>query len=267
MPRLLSLAHLSVLECTPPQVVACAAAAGFDAVGLRLSPARPSEACHPIIGNAAMRRETLSRLADGGVAVLDVEVIWLQSDMDLSAHDSMFETAACLGARRVIATCADPDEGRVADHVALLCDRASPFGLSIDLEFIRWTELRSLAAALRVIGLASRDNLGVLVDCLHAARAGVTATEISSVDRSRIGYFQLCDAPRDPPLDGDFAHEARFDRLPPGGGGLPLRAMVAALPPGVPCSVETPMAGELGAMAPLERARLLFDATRRVLGT
>ena len=38
-PRALSLSALTVLELSPPQMVRCAADAGYDYVGLRLLPA------------------------------------------------------------------------------------------------------------------------------------------------------------------------------------------------------------------------------------
>ncbi|HEY5308601.1 MAG TPA: sugar phosphate isomerase/epimerase, partial [Casimicrobiaceae bacterium] len=39
MSRILSLAALTVLELSPPDMVSCAAAAGYTHVGLRLLPA------------------------------------------------------------------------------------------------------------------------------------------------------------------------------------------------------------------------------------
>jgi hypothetical protein len=43
MPRPISLAALTVLELTPPEMVGCAAEAGFSHVGIRLLPATPTE--------------------------------------------------------------------------------------------------------------------------------------------------------------------------------------------------------------------------------
>jgi sugar phosphate isomerase/epimerase len=265
MTRTLSLAHLSVLDLSPPQVVATAAAAGFDAVGLRLMPARDGEAAHPVIGDTPMRRETLARLTDTGVCVLDIEVIWLRPDTKAAAFEPMFESGARLGARRVLAVCGDPDEVRAAATLAQLCELARPFEPSIDVEFIRWTEMKTLDAALRILDMAACPNSGVLVDCLHAVRAGVTPAAVAAIDRHRVGYFQLCDAPATAPASGDLAHEARFDRLPPGEGRLPLAEFVRALPPDTPASVEVPMSGRWGMLPTLEGAQMLRAAARRVL--
>lgn len=263
MTRILSLAHLSILDAVPPDVVSAAAAAGFDAVNLRLVPARDGEAQHPMIGDTPMRRETLARLRDTGVTVNDVEVVWLRPDTRADAYAGMFETAARLGARRVIAAGGDPDEARTTATFAAICDAARPHGLSIDLEFMRWAQVKSLAAALRIVTAAGCGNAGILVDCLHAARAGTAIGEIAALPPSRIGFVQLCDAPVEPPADLVF--EARSDRLPPGEGGLPLDAMLRGFAADVPISVEVPMTGPLGALPPAERAALLHAAARKVL--
>jgi sugar phosphate isomerase/epimerase len=261
MRRTLSLAALSVIECALPDLVEVAAQAGFDAVGLRLLPARPTDVRHPIVGDTPMRRETLKRLTDTGTSVLDIEVIWLQPDMAITDYEAMFETGAVFGARRVLVASGDPDESRMADNLAGLCDLALPYNLSLDIEFIKWTPLSSLEMALRVLSKADRANAGVLIDCLHAARAGVTPDMMAKIDRNLLGYAQLCDAPETAP--DDLAHEARFERSPPGDGGLPLRDVLNALPPDLPLSIETPFL--MPGASPLERARLLCEATRRVL--
>jgi len=69
--RELSLAHLSVLDATPPELVTVAAAAGFRKIGIRLS-ATPSVGVPPddMLGDTPVLRETLARLADTGVSVV-----------------------------------------------------------------------------------------------------------------------------------------------------------------------------------------------------
>ncbi|HXU56367.1 MAG TPA: sugar phosphate isomerase/epimerase, partial [Casimicrobiaceae bacterium] len=64
MTRPLSLAALTVLELTPPDMVTCAAAAGFSHVGIRLLPATPSEPRYDIVGDTPLLRELERRLAD-----------------------------------------------------------------------------------------------------------------------------------------------------------------------------------------------------------
>jgi hypothetical protein len=49
----------------------------------------------------------------------------------------------------------------------------------------------------------------------------------------------------------EMIRQARFDRLPPGEGGLNLRGLLAATPGDLPMSLEVPMTRKL---PPLERA-------------
>jgi hypothetical protein len=59
--------------------------------------------------------------------------------------------------------------------------------------------------------------------------------------------------------------EARFLRQLPGDGELPLAALLGAVPPGTPISVEVPHAWLQASMSPLEFAIATFRATARVL--
>src|SRR5437870_5685505 len=74
--RPISLAHLTVLDATPPELVTVAADAGFRSIGIRLT-ATPSVGVPPydILGDGPLLRETLRRLADTGVSVLDTEFL------------------------------------------------------------------------------------------------------------------------------------------------------------------------------------------------
>jgi len=68
--RQISLAHLTVLDTTPPELVSVAAAAGFRTIGIRLT-ATPSVGVPPydILSDGPILRETLLRLGDTGVSV------------------------------------------------------------------------------------------------------------------------------------------------------------------------------------------------------
>jgi len=76
--RIFSLASLTVLELSPPAMVDVAARAGYSHVGLRLEPATPEEHHFPLVADAGLRRQTLARLRDSGVRVLDVEILRLK---------------------------------------------------------------------------------------------------------------------------------------------------------------------------------------------
>lgn len=263
---LLSLAHMCVLELAPPDMVSCAADAGFSGINLRLSPARDTDPVYPVIGDTPMRRETLQRLDDTGIKVLDVEVLWMRPDTKPGMYAGVFETAARLGARQVLAAGLDPDFARATDTYASFCTEAQPYGLNVNLEFMVFSEVKTLARAQQLVKDAAQPNGGILVDALHIHRCGSPLASIAGVDPALLRYMQLCDAPAEVPATMDeLRFEARHNRLPPGEGGLPLRELMAALPQLIDISVETPLGGERGRLPAAQRAEILFESSRRFL--
>jgi hypothetical protein len=65
--RVFSLAALTVLELSPPDMVEVAARAGYSHVGLRLEPATAQEQHFALMADAGLRRQTHQRLSDTGV--------------------------------------------------------------------------------------------------------------------------------------------------------------------------------------------------------
>ena len=73
--RKFSLAHLTILEAPPPELIRIAARTGYDFVGLRLIPlGLPGEVAYAPHDDAVMRRDIKAAIDDTGVKVLDVEL-------------------------------------------------------------------------------------------------------------------------------------------------------------------------------------------------
>ena len=267
MTRTISLAPLTILELAPPDMVTCAAQAGYCHLGLRLHPVMPNlDASYPIIGDTPMVREVLRRLGDGGLKILDVEFIRLTPDTRVADHVPMLETAARLGARHVLAGGNDPDEQRLAQRFGELCDAAVPFGLTANLEPIPLFELRTLAQAGRVLAAADRPNSGIVIDPIHFYRGGDSFEDIARVPRKWLHYMQLCDAPAERPADAaGLQFQARYERMIPGEGGLDLAGLLRALPRDLPIAVEVPMTSLARTVGAVERARRLLAATQALL--
>jgi sugar phosphate isomerase/epimerase len=267
--RPISLAHLTVLDTTPPELVSVAAAAGFRTVGIRLT-ATPSVGVPPydMLHDGPVLRETLRRLDDTGVSVLDTEFLRFEPDIEVGVPDGFLEVSARLGARNVLVMSAEPDEARTLDRFGALCDAAATFGLQVALEFAIYTGVRTLADAASVVARAKRPNASVLIDALHFSRSGGLPAHVAAVDRALFRYAQLCDAGPDMPRPDDapgLIREARTGRLLPGEGVLPLRDLVAALPPTLPLAIEAPCGATAGLPA-LERARRAHRALSALLG-
>ena len=267
MTRTISLAPLTILELAPPDMVTCAAQAGYNHLGLRLHPVLPNlDASYPIIGDTPMVREVLRRLGDGGLKILDVEFIRLTPDTRVADYVPMLETAARLGAKHVLAGGNDPDEQRLAQRFGELCDAAVPFGLTANLEPIPLFELRTLAQAGRVLAAADRPNSGIVIDPIHFARGGDSFEDIARIPRKWLHYMQFCDAPAERPADAaGLQFQARYERMIPGEGGLDLPGLLRALPRDLPIAVEVPMTSLARTVGAVERARRLLAATQALL--
>jgi sugar phosphate isomerase/epimerase len=231
--RLLGLEHLTLLGVAPPEFVTLAATAGFGAVGLRIAPATSDEPVWPMTPGSVMLAETARHCAQDGITVLAVEAIRLGPDEQ--DHEPVLQAGAELKARYVNALCDDPDLSRLADSFAALTAQAEPYGIRPLVEFMAYRPVRTVKDAVAVVGDSAG---GLLIDALHVTRCGVPLAELAAVDPALIAYLQLCDAPLAPPPDQ--LHEARAARLLPGRGELPLRELIAALPPGIPVAVEAP---------------------------
>jgi sugar phosphate isomerase/epimerase len=263
-PRL-SLAALSVLHLPPPDMVTCAADAGYGAIGLRLLPATNDEPAYPdFVGDTPLVRDVERRLHETGVRVLDVEILRLKSDTDVLSYVPALETAARLGARNALVAGNDAVESRLIARFAALCELGAPLGISFDLEPMPWTDVRDFAQALRIVTESRQPNAAVLVDAIHFDRAGDDPAEIRRAPPDRLRYVQLCDAPAERPRDTDtLLRQARTARLMPGDGGLDLCGILRALPRHLPVSLEVPMpqlARDIGAVAFARRLRAKAEA-------
>ena len=267
MEPLFSLAHLTVLDLPPPEVIRVAAEAGCRAAGLRLLPVAPGAAAYPLQDDPQAMRETLARAAETGVAIADLEIAMLWPETRIASFLPFLEAGARLGARHVLVAGYDPDEARLTATFAAFCEAAAPFGLTGDLEFMPWTEVPDLAAAIRVVRGAAQPNGGVLVDALHFDRSGSRLADLATVPRDWLNYWQLCDAPAERPTTTEgLIHTARAARLFPGEGGLDLLPLVRAMPADLTVSLEIPTLELAKTVGPVERVRHALSAAREVIG-
>lgn len=261
---LLSLAHFTVIDADPLALIDAGAAAGFDAVGLRIVPPPGAAPIVPVVGDAAMQRAIKARLAATGMKILDTEAIWLLPETDISSLATVLDTSVELGATRLIVCSNDGERSRTLENLARLCEASNQRGLRVMLEFLPYTEIRSLAEAHAVLEEIKPANAGILVDALHLSRSGGSPADLASYDPALFSLVHLCDAPAEPPSFEGLRAEARGGRLYPGEGGLWLEQFVRAFPEDAAFAIEAPTS-RYAALPPVERAKKAGDASRALL--
>lgn len=263
--NLIALSPPTLPETPPIEYVEAAAAAGYDAVGLRLAPS-PLFPFHPVVGNAPLIRELKLILASSGLGVLDILTFYLQPATDLDAFVPALELGAELGARYALVAGDDPDWARLRNRMARFCDVAAPFGISAALEFAVIRPLATLAQALRLLSEIGRKNGVLCLDPLNFVRGGGSAAFLRGLEPRLFPYAQISDgvlAPGEPDLS-KLGRMTPNERRMPGDGVLPLRQILDALPAGLPLSVEIPMPPTVKLPAH-EWARATAESTRRFL--
>jgi sugar phosphate isomerase/epimerase len=270
--------HLTMLDVSPPELVTIAREAGFDSVSPRVAASTSGEEPWPMTAGSPMLEETVRRLDDTGIRVLAVEVVRIGPGTKREDYEHTLEEGAQLGARYVTVNSDDPEIERVSDTFAALTADAVPYGLRPLIEPIIYTWVSNLDEAIHIAEHSGGG--GVLLDTLHFQRYGGRLEQLRSLDHDLLSYVQLCDAPLAPPsglprlrklprgqsTDGtDLQLESRAMRLLPGEGGLPLAEFLAALPEGIPVSVEAPVLSLWETLTPGELARRARDAVANVV--
>jgi sugar phosphate isomerase/epimerase len=267
----LCIANLSLADAGPIDLIDAAAAAGFDSVNVWLTPPpglalfavrRPDVPA--VIGDPAQVGAIRRRLAATGVSIYAASSGWLGAQFDLALIRPLLSTVAELGGRSVAVVGWDPERARLVDHLGRCCSEARAFELQIGLEFMPYSAVPTLDDAAGILAELRAPNARLIVDALHLARSGGMPADLARVAPEAIGSLQLCDAPVAAPPRERLREESVNGRLYPGEGELPLAALLAALPPGVPVEVETPVLRD-AQLALLERARRCGDAARRFL--
>lgn len=266
MTREYSLAHLTVLNLEPPEMVDIAARTGYRYVGLRLNRVTPAEVLYPLITDRALMKETKAHLADTGVGVWDVECARMGPDTEPESLVGLLEAGAELGALHVLTQLPDPEFDRATDHFGRLCDLAKPLGLGVDLEFVTWTETPDLTRAVDVLNAVNRPNAGILVDTLHFDRSNCSIAELRRLPPEWFRYAHVCDAPAEKPTTTEeLIYAARSDRLFPGDGGIDVRGILACLPRDIPYALEIPGDSLVAKVGLEEYARRALQASQQHL--
>src|SRR5207253_350674 len=114
-----------------------------------------TEPPYPMLGDTSMLRETLARLRDTGLRVLDVEVLRLRPESHPDEALRILDAGARLSAQFVLVIANDPEEGRLVERFAAVCAAASARGLGAALEFMVFSSVKTLADAVGILDRAA----------------------------------------------------------------------------------------------------------------
>jgi sugar phosphate isomerase/epimerase len=247
-------------EFGPVETIRAAAAGGWDMVGLWVDPKSWTD---------DTTASVCAALAETGLSVIDVEVIWIQPGPLDPGHLRILDVGLAVGAANALVVSSDPDTSATVEKFAALCAHVAGRPLRVALEFGYFSEVKTIHAANAILDTVDHPSAALLVDTLHLIRSGSTAADIAATPRHRLTYAQICDAPAfgpDPSDTSAILEEARWDRLQVGEGEFDVAGMIAALPPGVPLSVEMrSRALEKSWPDPTARSRITADVTRAFL--
>jgi sugar phosphate isomerase/epimerase len=261
-----SLAHLTSLQCSPPQLIEIAARAGYEFVGLRPIPVGAhDEPLHPFATDRALFSRTKAALAATGVRLLDIEVARIIKEAQPQDYLPAIEAAAQLGGKHVLSSAWCDDRPYIQDFFAELCALARQFGLTVDLEFVTWSGIRTLNEAADLVRASQCDNAGIVVDTLHFDRCHADVATLGPLPRDWFHFVQISDAPAKYSNEREeLIRIGRGARLYLGEGGIDVAAILRRLP-AVPLSVEIPNTAKLAALGAEQYARLCIETARSYL--
>ena len=121
--------------------------------------------------------------------MLDVEILRLKPDTLVANFEALLAVGADFGASELLVAGNDPDEQRLTDNFAALCDLAAPYGLHPHLEFMPWTDAKDLTQATRIVENAGRANGCVLVDAQGEVVGEGPPEEIAKIAKSYTGKY------------------------------------------------------------------------------
>lgn len=248
MPRKFSLAYLTIPGTNPMDQIRIAKEAGYDYVSLRTIPMHlPGEPEFLLDKDPQLFQDTKQALKEYDIPLMDIELARVRPDLDIDEYEPAFEKAAELGGTDVLGSVWTRDKAYYTEQVGKIAGMAKKYGLNYNVEFLPWAGVRNLQEAITLVDAVGADNLYVMVDTLHAGRAGVTGAELARTDPKYFHFIHLADGPAGP--DGDpvldnirdelMIHTAREGRLYAGEGAMDIAGMIGGMPE-IPVSIELP---------------------------
>jgi sugar phosphate isomerase/epimerase len=204
-------------------VLAAAAGAGFRGVALDWFSLRAAESAGADAAGIAERARAL------GLVFTDLSALGLGPDAgsDDAVSRSMARRCAVLGIPLCVLVLRVPPSPAVYDRISRSADVFAAAGVRLALEFVPYTEVRTLDEARAVCEQVGYERCGLLVDTWHLARGGGSPAELADLGPDELACVQVADAAPSP--GADLGVESRQGRLLPGDGVVDFPAVATAL--------------------------------------
>ena len=170
-----SLAYLTIPGTQPVDQIRIAKEAGYDFVSLRTIPMHlPGEPEFLLHKDQKLFEAVQWALKEYDIPLMDIELARVRPDLEISEYEPAFEAAARLGGTDVLGSVWTRDKGYYTQQVGKIAEMAKRYGLNYNVEFLPWAGVRNLQEGMTLVDQVGCDNLFLMVDTLHAGRAGVT---------------------------------------------------------------------------------------------
>ena len=256
--QLYSLAHLTLINCTPAELTYIAARAGYDAISPRFIQMHVADEFQVSPLDLSQKKALKTALSVTGIKVLDIEIARITEDCDPRKFEPAFEFGGEIGARHVIMsawTKRTDDRNFLIDMYAESCDLAVKYGLTVDLEFPTFSRLKTLDDALDIVLSANKPNSGILVDTLYLHLSRVDINEILHIPSELLNFLHISDClPGIADTKDGMIQLARDARLYPGEGWIDFAGIIERCPP-MSYSIELPNQSRLSELGFEEHAR------------
>lgn len=267
MAHLYSLVHLTNISCPPPEMIRVAAKAGFDAVSLRTIPmGLPGEKPHDIAKYPQLLRETRQAARETGILLHDTENARIADGVDVTNYEPALAAAAELGIRHILSNIWTDNRDFYTEQFCRLCELAAQYKQTVSVEFVTWASVTNLRQVKELLLASGKENVGVVVDCLHFYRSRVRLEELDACPKDWFHYAHLCDCEAPIPTDeASLIHTGRAERLYPGEGAIPIREIISRIP-NVVRGVEIPHLARVEELGYEEHARRALTAAKALMG-
>lgn len=246
--------------------VEAAAAAGFDGIGLNLRDYTHARAAEGLDDDSMCKL-----LESNGLGVMEIEFVsgWSHGGAVGEAASrrisDLLQMCVTFGGKQLnIGGDTEGAPAHVAASFASVCDQAAPYGVTVALELMPYTNIPDVATATRIVIEADRPNGGVLVDSWHVHR-GAGLQSLQTIDPSVVVAIQINDAAAE--AESEMEDEGEHRRLLPGEGAIDLVGFLQALwgrGISTPIGVEV-ISDDLQRRRPMDAAKLVGESSRRVL--